>query len=95
MLSPSRERGTSPYVYFYRIIGCDEEREYLEKIIHLNEQLKLTGNYLLFEKVIPVSTNTAVIERARKLFEPVPLKDFSNGAILNVLESQGYFSLSS
>lgn len=29
------------------------------------------------------------------MFEPVPLKDFSNGAILNVLESQGYFSLSS
>ena len=29
------------------------------------------------------------------MFEPVPLKDFSNGALLNVLESQGYFSLSS
>jgi len=49
----------------------------------------------LFEKTIPVSTDLKIIDRARKLFEPVPLKDFSNGALLNLLDSQGYFSLSS
>lgn len=49
----------------------------------------------MFEKTIPVSTDLKIIDRARKLFEPVPLKDFSNGALLNLLDSQGYFSLSS
>ncbi|SHI39187.1 YceG family protein [Desulfosporosinus lacus] len=90
-----KERGSQPYVYFYRIVGCNDEREYLSKIFSLVEELKITGNYILFEKSIPVSTDSKIIDRARKLFEPVPLKDFSNGALLNLLDSKGYFSLSS
>ncbi|MCO5387220.1 MAG: YceG family protein [Desulfosporosinus sp.] len=95
ILSPLKERGSQPYVYFYRIVGCNDEREYLSEIISLDEELKLTSNYILFERSVPVSTDSKIIDRARKLFEPVPLKDFSNGALLNLLDSKGYFSLSS
>ncbi|MDO0824610.1 YceG family protein [Desulfosporosinus nitroreducens] len=77
------------------MVGCNDERAYLSEIISLDEELKLTGNYILFEKSIPVSTDSKIIDRARKLFEPVPLKDYSNGALLNLLDSKGYFSLSS
>ncbi|KGK90083.1 hypothetical protein DP73_08500 [Desulfosporosinus sp. HMP52] len=90
-----QERGTKYDVYFYRIIGCDDETEYLTRITSLNEHLKLTDNYILFDNSIPVSTDLSVIERLRQLFKPVPLKDFSNGALANLLDSQGYFSLSS
>ncbi|WP_092334340.1 YceG family protein [Desulfosporosinus hippei] len=95
ILSPLQERGTKYDVYFYRIIGCDDETEYLTRITSLNEQLKLTDNFILFDNSIPVSTDLSVIERLRQLFKPVPLKDFSNGALANLLDSQGYFSLSS
>lgn len=95
ILSPSKDRGDHPYVYFYRILGCNDEKEYLAEIIGLDEQLKLTDNYILFDKIIPVSTDSKIIDRARQLFEPVPLKDFSNGALLNLIDSRGYFSLSS
>ena len=40
-----------------------------------------------------MTTNSSLIEQARKLFEQVPMKDFSNGALLNVLETEGYFSV--
>ena len=96
ILSPLIERGANSYVYFYRIIGCDvDERSYLEEIISLDEKLKSLGNYIRFDRTIQITTDSAIIERARKLFEQVPLKDFSNGALLNVLETQGYFSLTS
>ncbi|WP_345788221.1 YceG family protein [Desulfosporosinus youngiae] len=94
-MSPLAERGTSPYTYFYRIIGYEDQREYLANIKELDEKLKLTGNYIVFDKTIPVSTDSVTIERVRKLFEPAPLKDYRNGALINVLESKGFFSVSS
>lgn len=95
ILSPLQERGENPCNYFYRIIGCNDEREYLSEINSLDKQLNLTGNYFLFDRTIPVSTDLIIIERVRKLFEPVPFKDFSNGALLNLLDLKGYFSISS
>jgi hypothetical protein len=89
------ERGVSSYVYFYRIIGCDDERQYLAEIVSLNEKLRSLGNYICFDKIIHITTDSTLIEQARKLFEQVPLRDFSNGALLNVLETQGYFSVTS
>ena len=95
ILSPMKERGTIPYVYFYRIIGCDDEKWYQLQIIRLDEQLRSMGNYICFDKTIPQITDPSLIKRAKNLFEPLPLKDFNNGALLNVLETQGYFSLTS
>ncbi|WP_291299562.1 YceG family protein [Desulfosporosinus sp. BICA1-9] len=95
ILSPLKERGAIPYVYFYRIIGCDDERQYQLEVIRLDERLRSMGNYYCFDKTIPLTTDRSLIERAKKLFEPLPLKDYSNGALLNVLETQGYFSLTS
>lgn len=89
-----RDRGAEPYVYCYRVIGSRGDAGYLPEISALDRQLKDLGNYTFFNRVIPVSTDAAGIQRIRKLLEPMPLKDFSNGALLNVLESQGYFSLS-
>ena len=89
------ERGTSSYVYFYRIIGCNDERQYLAEIVRLDEKLRTLGNYAFFDKVIQIPTDTVLIEKARKSLEQVPLRDFSNGALLNVLEIQGYFSATS
>ncbi|AET67423.1 hypothetical protein Desor_1787 [Desulfosporosinus orientis DSM 765] len=89
------DRGVNPYVYCYRVIGCRGDERYFADIAALDRQLKGLGNYTFFNKSIPVSTDAAVIQRIRKLLEPMPLKDFSNGALLNVLESHGYFSLSS
>lgn len=88
-------RGEIPYVYFYRVLGFDDQLQYLDEVIQLDQQLNTLGNYIRFEQVIHLTTDLAIIERVRKLFEPVPLKDFRNGALLNFLESQGYFSLSS
>lgn len=93
ILSPLIERGASSYVYFYRIIGCDDERQYLAEIVSLDEKLKSFGNYIFFDKIIHITTDSSLIEKAKKLFEQVPLRDFSNGALLNVLETQGYFSV--
>lgn len=95
ILSPMSERGTSPYVYFYRIIGCNDEPQYLAEIVRLDHKLRLLGNYICFDKSIHMTPNTTLIEQARKLFEQVPLKDFSNGALLNVLETRSYFSATS
>lgn len=95
ILSPLIERGVSSYVYFYRIIGCDDERQYLAEVISLDEKLRTLGNYICFDKTIHVTTDPSLIEQARNLFEQVPLRDFSNGALLNVLEIQGYFSVTS
>jgi len=95
ILSPLIERGSSPYVYFYRIIGCDDERQYLAEIVRLDEKLKSLGNYICFDKIIHITTDSLLIEQARKLLEQVPLRDFSNGALLNVFETQGYFSVTS
>ena len=93
ILSPLIDRGPNSYVYFYRIIGCDDERQYLAEIVGLDNKLRSLGNYISFDKTIHMTTNSSLIEQARKLFEQVPLKDFSNGALLNVLETEGYFSL--
>jgi len=95
ILSPLTEREASPYGYFYRIIGCDDERHYLAEIISLDEKLRSLGNYICFDKTIPVTTNSALIEQVRRLFEQVPLKDFFNGSLINILEGQGYFSVTS
>lgn len=80
-------------MYFYRIIGCDDEQQYLSEIISLVEKLKLIENYICFDKVIKINNDLSFIEQARELFENVPLKDFSNGALLNVMETKGYFSV--
>jgi len=95
ILSPSTERGPNPYVYFYRIVGCDDERQYLAEIVSLDEKLRSLGNYIFFDNIIHITTDSLLIEQARKLLEQVPLRDFSNGALLNVFETQGYFSVTS
>lgn len=95
ILSPLIERGASSYVYFYRIIGCDDERQYFAEIVSLDQKLRVLDNYICFDKTIHITTDTSLIEHARKLFEQIPLRDFSNGALLNVLETQGYFSVTS
>ena len=95
ILSPLTERGDNSYVYFYRIIGCNDERQYLCDISTLDEKLRLLDNYICFDRSIKLTNDIALIEKAKKLFEQVPLKDFSNGAFLNVLETKGYFSVTS
>ncbi|HZW83649.1 MAG TPA: YceG family protein [Candidatus Deferrimicrobium sp.] len=93
ILSPLSERGDSGYVYFYRIVGCDDELKYRAEIVCLDEKLKALGNYIRFDKAIHITTDSSLIDQTRKLFDQVPLKDFSNGALLNLLETRGYFSL--
>jgi|SRR5680860_117229 len=94
ILSPLIDRGSSSYVYFYRVIGCDHKEKYLSEIVRLDEKLKSLGNYLLIDRRIKVASNSS-IDSVRKLLEQVPLNDYSNGALLNVLEIHGYFSLTS
>ncbi|TGE31640.1 YceG family protein [Desulfosporosinus sp. Sb-LF] len=95
ILSPLVERGVSSDVYFYRIIGCDDEKNYLAEIVNLDENLRSLGKYIRFDQRIPLTNDILLIEQVRKLFEQVPLKDFSNGAVLNLLETKGYLSLTS
>lgn len=95
ILIPLVDRGSSSYVYFYRIIGCDDEKKYLAEIVSLHEKLKILGNYILINKKIMIASNTSSIDAARKLLMQVPLNDYSNGALLNVLQTNGYFSLTS
>ncbi len=95
ILSPMSERGASSYVYFYRIIGCDDERQYKSEIIDLDEKLRSLGNYICFDEVIQIRSNSSLIDKARKLLKQVPLKDFRNGALINVLDSRGYFTITS
>ncbi|MFZ3373223.1 MAG: YceG family protein, partial [Desulfitobacteriaceae bacterium] len=45
--------------------------------------------------VIQLRSNSPLLDKAKKLFEQVPFKDFSNGALINVLDSQGYFTRTS
>ncbi|MDP4159918.1 MAG: YceG family protein, partial [Bacillota bacterium] len=95
ILSPLAQRGEGLNVYFYRIIGCDDEEEFLAEIANLDEKLRSLGSYILFKNRIEVINHITLIEQLKKLLEQVPLKDFSNGAVLNLLESHSYFSLSS
>lgn len=95
ILSPLSERGASSYIYFYRIIGCDNEQQYKSKIIELDEKLRSLGKYICFDKGIQIRSNSSLIEKARKLLKQVPLKDFRNGALINVLDARGYFTLTS
>ena len=94
ILSPMIQREGSSKVFFYRIIGCDDEEQYLTEIVNLDEKLRLIGNYIFFDERIQITNDSSLIEQARKLFEQVPLKDFSNGAVSNLLDAKGYFSLS-
>ncbi len=94
ILSPLIDRGSSPYVYCYRIIGCDHEEKYLTEIVSLDEKLRSLGNYIFIDRRIKNASNSS-IDAARKLLNQVPLNDYSNGALLNVLETHGYFSLTS
>ena len=94
ILSPLLDRGASPYVYCYRIIGCDDEEKYLTEIVNLDEKLRSLSNYIFLDRSIKIASNSS-IEAARKLLHQVPLNDYSNGALLNVLETHGYFSLTS
>lgn len=93
ILTPLKERGAIPYVYFYRIIGCDDKRQYEVEVSNLNARLKSLDNYIYFDKTIPQPTDPVFIKRARKLLEHAPLKDFLNGALLNGLEANDYFSI--
>lgn len=95
ILAPLTERENPSSIYFYRIIGCDDERQYLPEIAGLDERLRLLGNYICFDRTIPITTDLSLIEQARKLIEQIPLKDYSNGALLNILEATGYFSVTS
>ena len=95
ILAPLTERESTSCIYFYRIIGCDDERQYLPEIAGLDERLRVLGNYICFDRTIPITNDSTLIEQARKLLEQVPLKDYSNGALLNVLETKGYFSVNS
>lgn len=94
ILSPLIDRGASSYVYFYRILGYDDEVKYLEEIVSLDEKLRSLGNYIFIDRKIKIASNSS-IDAARKLLNQVPLNDYSNGALLNVLETNGYFSLTS
>ncbi|WP_407309186.1 YceG family protein [Desulfosporosinus sp. SB140] len=94
LLSPLNERGRSSSNYFYRIIGCsDDQNEFLTEIAHLDEKLRSLNNYILFDMVIPLTNDSLLIEKTKKVLEPVSLKDYNNGALLNILEAKGYFSL--
>ncbi|HUS87923.1 MAG TPA: YceG family protein [Desulfosporosinus sp.] len=95
ILSPLIDRGASSDVYFYRIIGCDHEEKYLAEIVRLDEKLRSLGNYIFIDRGIKIASNSSSIDSARKLLMQVPLNDYSNGALLNVLETHGYFSLTS
>lgn len=95
ILSPFMDRGVSSYVYFYRIIGCEHEEKYLAEIVRLDEKLRSLGNYIFIDRRIKIASNSSSIDSARKLLMQVPLNDYSNGALLNVLETHGYFSLTS
>ena len=95
ILSPMIDRGASSYVYFYRIIGCDHEEKYLAEVVNLVQELKSLGNYIFFDRRIEITSNASSIDSARKLFMQVPLNDYRNGALLNILEAHGYFSLTS
>ncbi|MFZ3373841.1 MAG: hypothetical protein WA131_12605, partial [Desulfitobacteriaceae bacterium] len=58
ILSPLSERGASSCVYFYRIMGCDDERQYKSEILDLDEKLSSLGNYIWFDKVIQLRSNS-------------------------------------
>ncbi|TGE35088.1 hypothetical protein E4K67_27205 [Desulfosporosinus fructosivorans] len=94
ILSPLIDREAVSDVYFYRIIGCDHEEKYRAQIVSLDEKLRSLGNYIFLDRRIKLASNSS-IEAARKLLNQVPLNDYSNGALLNVLETHGYFSLTS
>ncbi|KUO77189.1 MAG: hypothetical protein APF81_15260 [Desulfosporosinus sp. BRH_c37] len=95
ILSPLIDRGANPYIYFYRIIGCNHEEKYLAEIVNLDEKLRLLGNYIFFDRRIEIVSNSSSIDSARNLLIQVPFNDYHNGALLNLLETHGYFSLTS
>lgn len=96
IITPLSSRGTSPFVYFCRIIGCENELQYTSDLIRLDEKFRQLGNnYIYFDQAIPLTTDQSSIEKVRKLFDQVSLNDFSNGVLLDTIETKGYFLLSS
>lgn len=92
ILSPLQERKQAS-TYFYRIMGCNDAEKYFREIALFTEKLKVGGNYILLDRGLELTGSSLAIEAVRKLLEQVPLKDYGNGALLNVLEARGYFSL--
>lgn len=94
MLSPLSGRGGCSSFFFYRIIGSyDHQNEFLAEIGSLDEKLRSLNNYIFFDTSIPLSNDPLLIEKTKRVLEPVSLKDYNNGALLNILEGKGYFSL--
>jgi len=93
ILTPLAERGDGYCVYFYRILGCDDEQRYLAEIAGLDKKLRGLGLYSLFDKILPMTTEASLIEKTRNLIKQVAFKDFGNGMLANILQTNGYFSL--
>ncbi|KLU65225.1 hypothetical protein DEAC_c27770 [Desulfosporosinus acididurans] len=93
LLSPLQEREGGPPAYFYRIVGCDNQKELLSRVASFAEKLQSTDNFKIWDTVIPLPSDQKIIERIKGILEPISLKDYNNGALLNVLEGKGYFSL--
>lgn len=97
VLMSSSERAPQD-TYFYRILGINEklgETAYLNQVAEMNNKLLQTGVYFLFDRGIPVSTDSGLITKMKQLFEAITLPDFHNGRLASILEKYGYFSLTS
>ncbi|AFM41304.1 hypothetical protein Desaci_2351 [Desulfosporosinus acidiphilus SJ4] len=92
MMTPLNERSGSK-VFFYRIIGCDKQNELLTHASSLEKKIRSLDDYMIWDTVIPLSNDQKLIEKIKKVLDPVSLKDYNNGALLNVLEGKSFFSI--
>jgi len=96
ILLPLKERSQNngKSVYFYRIIGFDNQIEFVNKTTLLHERLINLGNlYLYFIENIPVPFNKNLTSNINKAF--AKLNSIQADKICNILETENLFPLPS
>ena len=97
ILLPLKERSLDNdkrYVYFYRIIGFQDQTEFINKTVLLHEKLANLGNlYLYFIDKIPLPFNKQLTDNINKAFASlnVPANNSQAENICNIMETNNLY----
>lgn len=91
---PKYDTNTLP-IYFYRYIGVEDEKEYLNKIAYIDRKLSsLNGLYRRFVDKLPLRQDTSLVQRVNEAWKSVRLEDVSSGEAFNVLSKANLLNFS-
>lgn len=94
ILVPIQQRphfnGNQYAVYFCRVIGLDDETQYLQQLSELDAKLSLLGDfYLKFTTPIPIENHSEILSKIQAVFQNIGILQIENGAVISLLERGG------